>query len=99
MAHSTDLLLREELQGAAAGGDLAHGVTAPLAEPCCCWRLVVDVHRWVGPLCWWRTRGRAEQTAEAKDRQRPVNNRRGAWGDNTPCSPNKESKRGALSPS
>lgn len=65
-------LLREELQGAAARGDLAHGVTASLAEPCCGWRLVVDVHRWVGPLCWWGTWGGTEQTAEAKDRKRPV---------------------------
>lgn len=50
-----DSLVREELQGAAARGDLAHGVTATLAEPCCCWRLVVDVHRRVSPLCWWGT--------------------------------------------
>lgn len=50
-----DSLFREELQGAAARGDLAHGVTATLAEPCCRRRLVVDVHRWVGSLCWWGT--------------------------------------------
>lgn len=41
-AHNS--LVREELQRAAAGRDLAHGVTAALAEPCCGWRLVVDVH-------------------------------------------------------
>lgn len=99
-AHNS--LVREELQRAAAGGDLAHGVTAALAEPCCGWRLVVDVHWRVGPLCWWGTRGRAEQTAEARDRKRPRNKIKGAWGHNTPLIHNREAtgkQSEAVSPS
>lgn len=70
-------LVREELEGAAARGDLTHGVAAPLAEPRRGGRLVVDIQRGVGPLCWGRTGGRAEQTAEARDRKRVTSKRKG----------------------
>lgn len=81
LAQPCNSLVREELEGAAARGDLTHGVAAPLAEPRRGGRLVVDIHRGVGPLCWGRTGGRAEQTAETSDRKRQTSKRKGAWGD------------------
>lgn len=55
-------------------------MAAPLTESRRGGRLVVDIHRGVGPLCWGRTGGRAEQTAEARDRKRPASQRKGDTG-------------------
>lgn len=58
-------LVREELQGPAARRHGTHRVAAALAEAGRGGRLVVDVHRGVGPL-GWRGAGRgAEEAAEA----------------------------------
>lgn len=53
----------------------------------------MDVHRWVGPLCWWGTWGGTEQTAEARDRKRPTNMRKGARGHNIPQTHNRGANR------
>lgn len=68
-----DSLFREEFEGAAARRDLAHGMAAALTEPSCCWRLIVDVHRWVVPLRRRGTGGRAEQATKAGNGEKPKN--------------------------
>lgn len=58
-------LLWEELQRAVGGGDLTHGVAAPLREPGWRGRLVVDVDAAVRTLDRRRAGRRAEETGEA----------------------------------